>query len=64
VVVTIRATIIPKYDTLLRRTPVVGIETVYRPADPGFECRQRQEIFMFCKPSRRLWGPPGLLFNG
>jgi uncharacterized membrane protein len=41
VVVIIRATILLQYDTLLSRTPVVGIETVYRPADPRFEFRQR-----------------------
>ena len=40
-VVIIRATILLQYDTLLSRTPVIGIETVYRPADPGFEFRQR-----------------------
>ena len=66
-VVVIRAANLLQYDTLLSRTPVV-----YRPADPGFECRQRQNIFIFCKPSTPAMGPtqppiqwvPGPFFGG
>ena len=64
-VVIIRATILLHHDSLLRRTPVVGIETVYRPVDAGFKCRQRQEIL---GPTQRpiQWIPcgVGVFFGG